>query len=79
MPLVPILIQSPFEKWGTDVVGPIALTSRNKQKRYILVAIEYVTKWAKTQATWMDTTKVLVITQFLFECIISQSRYSLKL
>jgi hypothetical protein len=34
MPLVPILAQSPFEKWGIDVVGPIALTLRNKQKIY---------------------------------------------
>jgi hypothetical protein len=79
MPLVPILTQSPFEKWGIDVVGPIALASRNKQERYILVAIEYVTKWAKTQATKMDTTKVLMVAQFLFEYIITQSRCPLKL
>ncbi len=33
MPLVPILVQAPFEKWGIDFVEPIALTSRIGQKK----------------------------------------------
>jgi hypothetical protein len=45
------------------------LASTNEQKKYILVATKYVTKWVKAQATRTDTTKVVV--QFLFECIIS--------
>ena len=44
MPLVPILAQAPFEKWGIDFVGPIAPTSKNGQKHYILVATDYVIK-----------------------------------
>jgi hypothetical protein len=44
MILVPILSQTPFEKWCIDFVGPITPTLRNGKKRYILVAIEYVTK-----------------------------------
>jgi hypothetical protein len=31
-PLVSILAQAPFEKWGIDFVGPIAQASRNGQK-----------------------------------------------
>ena len=46
MPLVSILAQGPFKKWGIDFVGPIALASQNGQKRYILLATDYVTKWA---------------------------------
>ena len=44
MPLTPILAQIPFEKWGIDFVGPIKLPSWEGQKRYILIATEYVTK-----------------------------------
>jgi hypothetical protein len=32
MPLVSILIQAPFEKWGIDFVGLIAQASRNGPK-----------------------------------------------
>ena len=35
MPLIPILAQAPFEKWGIDFVGPIAPATRHGQKRYI--------------------------------------------
>jgi hypothetical protein len=54
MPLHPILAQVPFEKWGIDFVGPIKPPSRNGRKRYILVATEYVTKWAEAIATKND-------------------------
>ena len=54
MPLVPILAQALFEKWGIDFVGPIALASRYGQKCYILVVTNYVTNWAKAVATKTD-------------------------
>ena len=70
MPLVPILAQAPFEKWGIDFVGPIAPASRNGQKRYILVATEYVTKWAEASAVRSDNAST--VAKFLYENIITR-------
>lgn len=70
MPLTPILAQAPFEKWGIDFVGPIKPPSRNGRKRYILVATEYVTKWAEAQATRTDDAKT--VAKFLYENIITR-------
>ncbi|XP_069144605.1 uncharacterized protein [Solanum lycopersicum] len=36
----------PFVSWGLDVIGPIELASSNRY-RFILVAIDYFTKWVK--------------------------------
>jgi len=43
MPLQPQVLIEPFEKKALDFVGPISPPS--KQKKYILVYIDYVTKW----------------------------------
>ena len=43
----------PFEKWGIDYVGPIAPTSKHG-KSYIIVAIDYFTKWSEAQAVRKD-------------------------
>ena len=70
MPLVPILAQAPFEKWGIDFVGPIAPASRHGQNRYILVATEYVTKWAEAAAVKNDN--AVTVAKFLYENIITR-------
>ena len=70
MPLVPILAQAPFDKWGIDFVGPIAPASRYGQKCYILVATDYVTKWAEAIATKTDNANI--VATFLYENIITQ-------
>ncbi|GKE14011.1 reverse transcriptase domain-containing protein [Tanacetum coccineum] len=36
-----------FDVWGIDFMGPFPLSNRNK---YILVAIDYVSKWVEAQA-----------------------------
>ena len=45
MPLHLQLSIEPFEKWGLNFVGPINPPSKNKE--YILVCIDYVTKWVE--------------------------------
>lgn len=68
MPLVSILAQAPFEKWRIDFVGPIVLASRNGQKWYILIAMDYITKQAEAIATKIDSANT--IATFLYENII---------
>ena len=68
MPLNPILAQVPFEKWGIDFVGPIKPPSRYDRKHYILVATEYVTKWAEVLATKTDDAEI--VAKFIYEYII---------
>lgn len=48
MPLHLQLVIEPFERWTLDFVGPIKPSSN--QKSHILVAKEYVTKWAEVAA-----------------------------
>ena len=47
MPLQPQVTLKPFEKWGMDFVGPINPPS--KQRSYIIVCTNYLTKWAETK------------------------------
>ena len=37
----------PFAQWGLDIVGPFPKVARNK--RYLLVGIDYFTKWVKAE------------------------------
>ena len=38
----------PFDLWGIDIVGPFPLATR--QRRWIVVAVEYFTKWVEAEA-----------------------------
>ena len=38
----------PFHTWGIDILGPFPLAVR--QKKYLVVAIEYFTKWIEAEA-----------------------------
>jgi hypothetical protein len=62
MPLQPQVLIGPFEKWALDFVGPINPLS--KGKKYILVCMDYVTKWVEEKAFPSATEKVVV--DFLF-------------
>ena len=48
MPLQLQVTFDPFDKWGMDFIGTIDPPSR--QKQYIIVCTDYLTKWAKTKA-----------------------------
>ena len=68
MPLQPQVLIEPFEKWALNFVRPIDPPSQGK--RYILVCIDYATKWAEAKAL-ARTTKQSVV-NFLFEDIFTR-------
>ena len=53
----------PFEKCALHFVGPISPMSR--KKKYILVCMDYVTKWVEAKALFRATEKSVV--EFIYE------------
>ena len=57
------MLQSPiqqckvFDVWGIDFMGPFPNSNDNK---YVLVAIEYVSKWVEAQALPTNDARVVV-------------------
>jgi len=65
MPLQPQVMIDPSEKWALDFIGMIFLASKNK--RYILVCTDYVTKRVDAKVIFHATERTIV--DFLFEDI----------
>jgi hypothetical protein len=70
MPLHPVLPQLPFEKWGLDYVGPIKPAARGSQARYIIVATDYMTKWAEARAVRKADARSTA--RFIYEHVITR-------
>jgi hypothetical protein len=64
--LQPISISGAFEHIGIDVVGPLPRTIRGN--RYIVVAIDYLTKWPEAKA--IQLADALTIVPFIYEDVI---------
>ncbi|XP_065004164.1 uncharacterized protein LOC135636404 [Musa acuminata AAA Group] len=47
VPLTPIDCAWPFAQWGLDLLGPFPPASG--QRRYIIVSVDYFTKWVKAE------------------------------
>jgi hypothetical protein len=68
IPLCAQFMIEPFEKWALDFAGPISSMSR--KKNYILVCIDYVTKWVKTKSLFRAIAKYVV--EFIYEDIFTR-------
>src|SRR6266498_1985421 len=64
--LHPISLSRLFNRWGVDVVGPLLITP--KGNRYIIVAVEYLSKWQEAKA--VSEANALSISNFLYQNII---------
>ena len=67
MPLQPILSVELFDLWGIDFMGPFPNSFGNV---YILVAVEYMSKWVEAVACKTNDNKVVV--KFLKENIFAR-------
>ena len=68
MPLLPTFPLQPFERWEIDFIGEIHPNS-SQGMRYLIVATEYLTKWAEAKAVKREDAKTTAI--FLFENIVT--------
>ena len=55
--LTPINTLIPFAMWGMDILGPFPLASA--QRKFLLVAINYFTKWIEAKPLAKITTKLV--------------------
>ena len=63
IPLQPQVMIEPFEKWALDFIGPISPMSH--KNKYILVCMDYVTKWVEAKSLFRATEKSVV--EFIYE------------
>ncbi|XP_042446458.1 uncharacterized protein LOC122031407 [Zingiber officinale] len=55
------IVSCPFDQWGVDIVGPFPMAPG--QKRFLLVAVDYFSKWVEAEALARITEGVVI--QFL--------------
>jgi hypothetical protein len=55
-----------FERWALDCFGPF--NPKSNQKIYILVAIDYMTKWVEAAALPNATEEAII--KFIFELFV---------
>ena len=57
MPLSPILVVEIFDVWRIDFMGPFPASFGFE---YILVAVDYVSKWVEAIATRTNDNKIVI-------------------
>jgi hypothetical protein len=69
IPLQPVTVSKPFEKWGLDIIGEITPSS-SKMHKYILTTTDYFTKWAEAIPLTHVNEKVVI--QFIEQQLITR-------
>ena len=67
--LNPVTSSWPFSQWGLDIIGPFPWVTGNK--RFVLVATNYVTKWVKVEA--LASIRDVDVKKFLWKNIVLSS------
>ena len=67
--LKPIEVSAPFQQWGLEFIGEIHPSS-SVQHKWILIAIDYFTKWIEAIPTRQATDSVII--SFLENNILSR-------
>ena len=70
MLLVAQVTLQPFEKWVMDFVGPVNPPGRRTSAQYIIIEIDYLTRWEEAM-TVMDCT-IATEAKFIFENILTR-------
>lgn len=72
IPLQPQMFLQAFEKWAIDFIGSINPPGKNTGARYIIKAIDYVTRWAEAQAVKYCSADI--VAHFIFKHILTRFR-----
>ena len=64
--LIPLSIGQPFSRIGIDIKGPLPITKNNN--RYIIVAMDYFTKWPEARA--ISNIRADTVAEFIYKEII---------
>jgi hypothetical protein len=70
-PLQPVTVDTPFQQWGLDIIGPINPPS-SQQHKYILMTTNYFTRWSEALPLKIVNTSQVVL--FLNSHIITHFR-----
>jgi hypothetical protein len=68
-PLQPVSVDSPFQQWGLDIIGPINPPS-SQQHKFIITAKDYFTRWS--EATPLRVVNTSQVISFLNSNIITR-------
>ena len=70
MPLAPQITLHAFDKWVVDFVSPIIPPGKQTGACYIIIAIDYLTRWE--EVTPMKYCTATTMTKFIFENVVTR-------
>ena len=70
---IPLILVNPsltFEIWAIEFIGPFPILAKRIGARYLITAVEYVTKWEEVEL--VDTCSTEVAAKFIYKNIITR-------